>query len=239
MDAWPKAGRRGMSRYVRWSPALGEEIVGRVERGASLAGLWRDDPQMPHPTTVRVWAARRPAFGAALAQAQAQARRRQIRHDRLGLYGKMLRRPRDGRGRTSSYRDETGQAICDRLAAGESLTEICAAPGMPHVATVYYWLRRHEAFAEMYAIARQCQADTLLDQMWAVAQAAGPKEVALARLRIEVLQRRMVRLAPQKYGERPSVAAAETQPAAFIVETVRFSDLAPPTNGAPEGEVVR
>jgi hypothetical protein len=39
------------------------------------------------------------------------------------------------RGRPSAYSDKIAEAICDRLVDGESLSAICADPGMPGKAT--------------------------------------------------------------------------------------------------------
>lgn len=43
-------------------------------------------------------------------------------------------------GRPSTYDRDVATAICDRLAAGESLTTICAGPGMPPIATFRGWV---------------------------------------------------------------------------------------------------
>ena len=51
----------------------------------------------------------------------------------------------------SSYRVEIGDAICARIAGGESKRAICAEPGMPSDVTVYQWTRRFPAFAAQYA----------------------------------------------------------------------------------------
>lgn len=47
-----------------------------------------------------------------------------------------------------SYSDEVGQAICARLAAGESLMAVCREAAMPHRTTVREWAQRHPAFGE-------------------------------------------------------------------------------------------
>jgi hypothetical protein len=55
------------------------------------------------------------------------------------------------RGRPSAYCAEIAMTICDRLADGESLRAICADPGMPHKATIFRWLGRHEDFSPNHA----------------------------------------------------------------------------------------
>ena len=58
--------------------------------------------------------------------------------------------------------------ICDRIADGESLVKICSDPKMPKKTAVYEWLLRHKEFAEIYARAREDQADTLADEIHAI-----------------------------------------------------------------------
>lgn len=72
-------------------------------------------------------------------------------------------------GRPTTYTDEIAAEICTRLSCGESLTAICKTEGMPVISTVYVWMLKHERFAEAYARAREEQADTLADEITAIA----------------------------------------------------------------------
>lgn len=50
------------------------------------------------------------------------------------------------RGRPSTYTPEIAREICERIAAGETLTGICLDEDMPAVRTITNWLMRHEDF---------------------------------------------------------------------------------------------
>ncbi|MDB5474913.1 MAG: hypothetical protein JWP49_424, partial [Phenylobacterium sp.] len=50
--------------------------------------------------------------------------------------------------RRVTWSEEVGEAICGRLAAGESLMAICRDEGMPHHSSVREWGWRRPAFGE-------------------------------------------------------------------------------------------
>ena len=51
------------------------------------------------------------------------------------------------------YSDDLADLICQRIARGESLVEICA-DDLPSETAVYRWLAEKPVFREMYARAR-------------------------------------------------------------------------------------
>ena len=71
-------------------------------------------------------------------------------------------------GRPTKYSLKIALEICDRIADGESLVKICTDPAMPKKTAVYEWLLRHKEFADIYARAREDQADTLADEIHAI-----------------------------------------------------------------------
>jgi hypothetical protein len=71
-------------------------------------------------------------------------------------------------GRPTLYSLEIALEICDRIADGESLVKICSDAKMPKKTAVYEWLLRHKEFADIYARAREDQADTLADEIHAI-----------------------------------------------------------------------
>jgi hypothetical protein len=116
---------------------------------------------------------------------------------------------RDSQPRPSKpveYTAELGNTICDNLVDDESLRSICAEPGMPALATVASWISNNEEFRDMYARAREFQADCISDDTIDLADAVstqwvekvrangrvvrGPdrKNLPRCRLRIEVRQ---------------------------------------------------
>ncbi len=124
------------------------------------------------------------------------------------------------RGRPSNYSTEIAETICDRLAEGESLRVICGDAGMPNRSTVFRWLDRNEEFRREYAIARECLAETLMDEIIRIAddssgdyvEKTGPdgkvtwvfngENIKNCRLRIKARKWILTHLAPKKYRYR-------------------------------------
>lgn len=72
--------------------------------------------------------------------------------------------------RPSTYTQEIGDAICDRLAAGESLLEICRDEGMPAESTVRKWAMNDvQGYGAKYARARDIGLDHEADEIKAIA----------------------------------------------------------------------
>jgi len=71
-------------------------------------------------------------------------------------------------GRPTKYSLQIALEICERIADGESLKSICSDERMPKKTAVYEWLLRYKEFSEIYARAREDQADTLADEIHAI-----------------------------------------------------------------------
>ena len=122
-------------------------------------------------------------------------------------------------GRPSSYSEATATAICERLAVGQSLREICRDRDMPNKSTVFRWLAGNKEFREQYAAAHVVQADALAEEILEIADNAtndwmerqsGEETIVVAdhdhisrsRLRVDARKWLMSKLAPKKYGDR-------------------------------------
>lgn len=124
-------------------------------------------------------------------------------------------------GRPSSFNQEVADAICERLADGESLRDICQDEEMPNRATVFRWLSRFKEFSDQYARAREEQADALFDEILTIAddgrndwmerhnndgEAIGWREngEALRRSQLRVDARKWMagKLRPKKYSDK-------------------------------------
>lgn len=119
--------------------------------------------------------------------------------------------------RPSDYCKETVDAICERLVEGESLRAICRDEAMPAISTVFRWLSLHPEFSEQYARAREEQAETLADEIVAIADetevsakhdgeevrfAVDATAVARNRLRVDARKWVAAKLKPKKYGDK-------------------------------------
>jgi hypothetical protein len=228
---WPAIVACGTNES-QYSPVFGREICERTAMGDSLAAICRS-PGMPHRTTVRHWLDREPGFARALRAARRQALRdeRAWYEARRAVMSRAVEARAGGprRGSASTYTEAVGDAVCRRIAAGESVKAICASPGMPCAVTIYAWIKRHPEFREMYRTARELQADGKFDEAWEIAQAATPSTVRVARLRFDVILWQAARLAPRKYAERLDEDLDERPPLTVIIR--RFGE-----DGRDEGE---
>lgn len=133
-------------------------------------------------------------------------------------------------GRPSKFTEELAVEICERIVCGESLNKITRDAHMPNVATVYRWLQSNENFREMYARAREDQADTHADEIIAIADEnpetvpVYDKEGNLIEVKIdatflqwqknkmEARKWNAAKLKPRKYGERTILAGDAENP---------------------------
>jgi len=130
-------------------------------------------------------------------------------------------------GRPSDYTDDIAIEICFRIVNGESLNRICKDDHMPNVATVYRWLQKLEDFRNMYARAKEDQADTLADEIQDIAdekpmmtvvtddesiEKLDPVGINRNRLRIDARKWIAAKLKPRKYGDRQILAGDAENP---------------------------
>jgi hypothetical protein len=124
------------------------------------------------------------------------------------------------------FNQEIADRICERLAGGESLVTICADEGMPNRATVFRWLSAEETFRDMYARAREVQAEVLADEIVSLADKAPPLSDAVAQARLAIDARKWVaaKLLPRKYGERTTLAGDPDAPLQNVTVTYVGAD---------------
>lgn len=124
-------------------------------------------------------------------------------------------------GRPSIFSAELAEEICDRIAKGESVKEICTdkeSGWLPGESTVYRWLAENEPFRERYALAREAQADGKFDEAWNIAKTATAESVQVARLQVDTIKWQAAKLAPKKYGDSVKIDGA----VGVTVEIVQF-----------------
>lgn len=141
----------------------------------------------------------------------------------------------------TTYTQEIADYICESIADGLSLREICNQEDMPSRATVFKWLNDIEGFSNQYARAREEQAETLADEIIAIIDdAAEPlmvegvplladgkpimlaSQVSVAHARLKMDARKWVasKLKPKKYGDKMELSGDKENP--LTVEIVRF-----------------
>ena len=144
-------------------------------------------------------------------------------------------KPKKRAGRKTEYDPLIAAEICTRISCGESLRQICMEDRMPVHSTVYLWLLQNKQFSDNYAKAREEQADTLADEIQAIADEP-PAEivddkgisrtdsgwVTWQKNRIDARKWVASKLKPKKYGDRQIVAGDADNPLAMTVDTSVF-----------------
>ena len=120
-------------------------------------------------------------------------------------------------GRPSIYTAELAAQICTHIADGKSLRNIGAMKGMPHQDTIMAWLNGSKPdFSELYARAREAQADKLAEEALQIADdgrsdtyldAEGNERtdnevIQRSRLRVDTRKWLASKMAPKKYGDK-------------------------------------
>jgi hypothetical protein len=147
-------------------------------------------------------------------------------------------KPRKRAGRKTEYDPAIAAEICTRISCGESLRQICMEDRMPVHSTIYLWLLQNKQFSDNYARAREEQADTLADEIQAIADEP-PQEivddkgisrtdsgwVTWQKNRVDARKWVAAKLKPKKYGERQVLAGDAENPLEVNVESKIFDTL--------------
>lgn len=121
-------------------------------------------------------------------------------------------------GRISTYTEKAAAEICERIADGETLREICRDPRMPAWRTVYHWTEAHPDFAARFARARDIGFDAIAEEALSIANTThegvrteegkdGIKTVredmlGHRKLQIETRLKLLAKWCPKRYGEK-------------------------------------
>lgn len=145
--------------------------------------------------------------------------------------------PKGSGGAPSLYTPELAAEILERISNGESLRSITRDPSMPVMSVVYVWMLRHPDFAEQYARAREEQAETLADEIVALAdeepvQVVDDKGVGRVdsawvtwqKNRVDARKWVAAKLKPKKYGDRVAVAGDADSPLKVDVDAKGLFD---------------
>lgn len=122
-----------------------------------------------------------------------------------------------GRRRRVSYTDKLARTICDRIAAGGLITDICAEHGFPDYMTFRRWKEQRADFAENIARARAEQMDYYADQITKLNSELNAKNWQYKTAQIRNTQWLMGKLKACTYGERTVVAGDKNAPLGLTV----------------------
>ena len=121
------------------------------------------------------------------------------------------------RGRPSTYSKEIADHICERIADGVTLRQICRDLGIKW-RTVYEWLETHPDFLAAYARARDIGADAIAEEALEIADPLSIGEeyeddglrvkvrrsdmLGHRKLQVETRLKLLAKWNPKKYGDR-------------------------------------
>lgn len=141
----------------------------------------------------------------------------------------------------TTYTEEVALRICERLADGESLKAMCEDADMPSKSTVFKWLAENSAFSDMYARAREAQADALFDDVLSIADdgrndwmqknfgeesrwVENGEALRRSQLRIDARKWMAGKLRPKKYGEKLELSGDGSSPLQIVVKQFKLDD---------------
>lgn len=127
-------------------------------------------------------------------------------------------------GRPPIYTPELGQAICARVADGESLRKICSEEGMPCRRTVTTWRLTLPEFNELYELAIRVLADNMADEVIEIAD-RGFVELGYVnrdRLRVDSRKWYLGKILPKTYGDKVHQTVTGADDGPVRVEDVRW-----------------
>lgn len=106
--------------------------------------------------------------------------------------------------RPVEFSQDVADRICDAVANGKSLVQVCAEDWAPHRRTVFRWKAANEEFSKQLELATAERADFYFDEIHNIADwcVEDSEAIAKARLRIEARKWTLARMAPKKYGDK-------------------------------------
>jgi hypothetical protein len=135
-----------------------------------------------------------------------------------------------------NWTPELEEAICSRIAAGESVLSISKDPAIPSQDSIYRRIINDSAFSEKYARAREAQMELMSAEILEIADDSsrdtktGPEGgeypdnewISRSKLRVDTRKWLMSKLAPKKYGDRVQNehTGADGGPIQFVTKSI-------------------
>lgn len=133
------------------------------------------------------------------------------------------------------FSQELADRICDDLAKGMTLKEVCRQDGMPSHVAVIHWKREDEVFGEQYRRAREAGYEIMADELLEIADngtndwmerrradgtievVADHEHVGRSRLRLDTRKWLLAKALPKIYGDKLQHANAAGDSDATVV----------------------
>jgi hypothetical protein len=145
-------------------------------------------------------------------------------------------------GRPTDYNLDLAIDICEQIALGKKLVDVCAPDEMPSRTSVYKWLIAYPDFADMYVRAREERGDLYADEIVNIADTE--EDANKARVRIDARKWAASKLNQKNYGDKLEIGGTvinkldESQLDARLAILIGKAGIAGASGGegAPEGE---
>lgn len=111
--------------------------------------------------------------------------------------------------------------ICEQIAQGKSLREICKKKDMPDRITFLRWVKDKPEVCNQYVRAREDQADFYADEIIEIADKC--KDYNKARLQVDARKWKASKMAPKKYGDK--ITNVHTGEDGGPIETKELTDI--------------
>ena len=133
-------------------------------------------------------------------------------------------------GRPSTFHQSTVDAICERLAQGEPLAQICRSDLMPAHRTVYDWMEAHPGVSTSIARARDLGEDVIAAGLRDVARGGSGSsgDVQRDKLIVDTDLKLLAKWNPKKWGDKVQneVSGAGGGPITLNIVPVKTDDKA-------------
>jgi len=147
--------------------------------------------------------------------------------------------PKGSGGRPSKYTQELAAEICERLATGEPLAQICRDAHMPAFQKVYEWMGRDQDLSGAIARAREIGYDKMAEEVLQIADTPMMGQIQTMddkgstirtedmlghrKLQIETRLKLLAKWNPKKYGDRTVLAGDAQMP--VVVQSEATEEL--------------
>lgn len=145
----------------------------------------------------------------------------------------------------STYDVVISENICDLIAEGIPLRQICRMAGMPAWRTVYNWRAAHPDFEARIARAREAGFDAIAEETLAIADdttqdtitgdngdRANTEWISRSKLRIETRLKLLAKWDPKRYGDKIDVnhGGQKENPLTLLMQQIAGKTLKPVAN---------
>jgi hypothetical protein len=144
---------------------------------------------------------------------------------------------------SSKYSAKTFARLCERMAAGRSLSDVCRDPGMPHRSSVYAWIRNDPALEQQFREANDLRIEKLVDEtidlpdhaLDGCASVSPADRIAHVKLQTQNRQWLAGRAARGKYGSTSTEGSGSGTVTFRLINDPDPHDADAPYAATPEG----